>query len=506
MDSYSVFVEDALNAVTSGIDETRIAVVESADRNEQPYLTDTDYEHLYIAVDSEGRIAYLVFAPSAGHGTAYADSYYRNSYYAYGTRDEGELPDHEFGTGRVNPALVVDKESELSWGFYSKWQIVVPENGFVVVAKGDTANEFLYQIFGKTFDLSTKDSREITATEINRSVELHANASDDITLTLNRETLEITVNTGTATIITPNVINENIGDGHMAMAIYTDYEIDGKLPQTSEYDSTKYTFNHQWSTVIAVSDEGKVLVLGFSHWLGYGGAYNGPDVTFNGFNQYPGLLNKDNPAFAVSENWKPWAEDAAASQLWNFVVPEGGFLIGIKGAAKTGQILALLMDDPTLEAKIAEGGDRYNYSTLKADYPDGIPETIRLYLTWDNKLLIENEKNVKATPTIVNPQEQTSSFAVWSDTWVNGTIAPYSSNTWGNVPEGRRTFMTPVDSNNNAVPAFTFAVDAQGKLRYAFSGCSNLTIYCEATSQPSGWDYDWNDSNRPVVWGYNSEN
>ncbi len=40
----------------------------------------------------------------------------------------------------------------------------------------------------------------------------------------------------------------------------------------------------------------------------------------------------------------------------------------------------------------------------------------------------------------------------------------------------------------------------------AFSGCSNLTIYCEATSQPSGWDYDWNDSNRPVVWGYNSEN
>ena len=35
-----------------------------------------------------------------------------------------------------------------------------------------------------------------------------------------------------------------------------------------------------------------------------------------------------------------------------------------------------------------------------------------------------------------------------------------------------------------------------------FSGCSGLTIYCEAESQPSGWDSSWNSSNRPVVWGY----
>ena len=37
---------------------------------------------------------------------------------------------------------------------------------------------------------------------------------------------------------------------------------------------------------------------------------------------------------------------------------------------------------------------------------------------------------------------------------------------------------------------------------YAFYGCSNLTIYCEAESEPSGWDRYWNNSNRPVVWGY----
>jgi hypothetical protein len=36
----------------------------------------------------------------------------------------------------------------------------------------------------------------------------------------------------------------------------------------------------------------------------------------------------------------------------------------------------------------------------------------------------------------------------------------------------------------------------------AFEGCSNLTIYCEADSQPSGWDAKWNPDSRPVVWGY----
>ena len=37
---------------------------------------------------------------------------------------------------------------------------------------------------------------------------------------------------------------------------------------------------------------------------------------------------------------------------------------------------------------------------------------------------------------------------------------------------------------------------------YAFLGCRSLTIYCEVESQPSGWDSDWNYSNRPVVWGW----
>ena len=35
-----------------------------------------------------------------------------------------------------------------------------------------------------------------------------------------------------------------------------------------------------------------------------------------------------------------------------------------------------------------------------------------------------------------------------------------------------------------------------------FVGCDKLTIYCEATSKPSGWSSNWNSSSCPVVWGY----
>lgn len=37
---------------------------------------------------------------------------------------------------------------------------------------------------------------------------------------------------------------------------------------------------------------------------------------------------------------------------------------------------------------------------------------------------------------------------------------------------------------------------------YAFDGCSSLSIYCEAPSQPKGWNKKWNPDNRPVEWGY----
>ena len=38
-----------------------------------------------------------------------------------------------------------------------------------------------------------------------------------------------------------------------------------------------------------------------------------------------------------------------------------------------------------------------------------------------------------------------------------------------------------------------------------FEYCSSLTIYCKASSIPSGWSSAWNPSDRPVIWGHKEE-
>lgn len=38
--------------------------------------------------------------------------------------------------------------------------------------------------------------------------------------------------------------------------------------------------------------------------------------------------------------------------------------------------------------------------------------------------------------------------------------------------------------------------------QHAFKGLSNLTIYCEAESQPSDWNSYWNSAGSEVIWGY----
>ena len=41
---------------------------------------------------------------------------------------------------------------------------------------------------------------------------------------------------------------------------------------------------------------------------------------------------------------------------------------------------------------------------------------------------------------------------------------------------------------------------------YVFSGCLKLIIRCEASSKPQGWNQDWNDTRRPVIWNCGSSN
>ena len=69
------------------------------------------------------------------------------------------------------------------------------------------------------------------------------------------------------------------------------------------------------------------------------------------------------------------------------------------------------------------------------------------------------------------------------------------------IPEGvtkigSRAFSGGSSIDSVYIPAAVTTIGAN-----AFAGCSALTIYCEAASQPSGWDAKWNPDKRPVVWG-----
>lgn len=59
----------------------------------------------------------------------------------------------------------------------------------------------------------------------------------------------------------------------------------------------------------------------------------------------------------------------------------------------------------------------------------------------------------------------------------------------------RYAFIGSSSLTNIVIPESVTSIEGN-----AFLGCRNLTIYCEVSCQPEGWDVDWNSSDRLVYW------
>ncbi|MDE5618134.1 MAG: leucine-rich repeat domain-containing protein [Clostridia bacterium] len=68
------------------------------------------------------------------------------------------------------------------------------------------------------------------------------------------------------------------------------------------------------------------------------------------------------------------------------------------------------------------------------------------------------------------------------------------------IPENVSSISYAAFRNHKDISYVFIPADVDFIGAYAFYGCTNITIYCEAYSKPKNWSDEWNIGNYPVVW------
>ena len=94
-------------------------------------------------------------------------------------------------------------------------------------------------------------------------------------------------------------------------------------------------------------------------------------------------------------------------------------------------------------------------------------------------------------------------FVIHTDGNVRTLLGYFGAKTEITIPEGVTRIGDYAFSGCSSLTSITIPNSVTSIGESVFSNCNNLkTIYCEAESQPSGWDSYWEGCSATVVWGY----
>ena len=329
---------------------------------------------LIIVVDGEGKIAYITHNPANGYGGPNGTGYYAHPDYA---NDYENNPAFNILEG-YGPWTKEDATAS------TKFEIVVPEGGFMITAAGTDAAAIM----------SALTNGEVTV------------VSDVTTGTINSRNCPIDENTrvfydglnNAVRVYVPSVeegnylvtLNKNGYGTSSQIGVFVD---DESNPLVSEKAEGRYKFDNAngWRYCFAVNAEGRIIYASYGLGAGYGSPAD--DFYSDGTFGKSTSANKGTVVgdfFALGENYAAWAEwnastDPNKDELYNYgdyeaLVPEGGFVVtGHNGDANMNALWSEIFG-PELAADGAEllidttAAGTFNDVTVELVYVNGVAQ------------------------------------------------------------------------------------------------------------------------------------
>ena len=212
------------------------------------------------------------------------------------------------------------------------------------------------------------------------------------------------------------------------------------------------------------------------------------------------------------------------TSLTSITIPEGVTSIGIGAFVDCTSLESVIFGENSQLKSIGIGAFYDCTSLNKVNYLGTIDQWVEIGFGNDssNPLYYANNlyiNDVLVTDAVLTTATKISKVAFYNCTSLTSITIPDSVTSIGGnafagctsletVTFGENSQLESIDNyafyNCDSLTSITIP-DSVMNIDYgAFNNCTSLTIYCEAESQPSGWDSSWGSSNHPVVWDCNN--